>query len=610
MVQPMNYRHDLDVLKGIAILAVVLYHIGVCPSGYLGVDVFFVINGFFIVPKVVDSFANGSFNYFQFIEKRLFRLLPLLLIVNIACVVAGFFIMLPDDYENLNESVVASSFFANNILSAITTKNYWDVGNDYKPLMHTWYIGILMQFYLILPLLVYITKKLAEWLSAEFRRRHVLIALAVVSFVSLLLYIMPNGTLGDKFYYLQYRFYELGIGGMAGLCFHKMNGEGKKLHVCLWVEEIGFLLLIVFLFFGIVHIDNGVIEYNIVNGMKIQKGGQLIPSSILLLLIVALTVLFVIIRHDKKNFMIPFLEDTKLLGALGRMSYSLFLIHQPILAFYRYCVSDVMSLFFVLVFLFVIVVLGQLSYTLVEKKLKLNTVSRWIVLLTFLIINGVSYKLYLQAGVVRDVPELGVKKANVHRNMFADYCDRVYQWDKPFPVDNGKKNVLVIGHSFSRDWANVLLESEMSDSINLSYHYKPENVDSDRIANSDLIFNCAYKHDVPDFYWKNKKVNGRIIGIGTKSFGSCNGIVYAKRNQDSYYNQTTTINPNFFTINSLMKEEWGDDYVDFFDAIRQKDGSIRVFSDDHMFLSQDCRHLTEAGAKFYAQNMNIRDYIK
>ena len=69
--------------------------------------------------------------------------------------------MLPDDFENLAESVVASSFFGNNVLACITTKNYWDVVNLYKPLMHLWYIGLLMQAYIVLPLIFNLLLKLA-----------------------------------------------------------------------------------------------------------------------------------------------------------------------------------------------------------------------------------------------------------------------------------------------------------------------------------------------------------------------------------------------------------------------------------------------------------------
>ena len=77
-----TYRHDLDLLKGIAIIAVILYHAGGCKSGYLGVDVFFVISGYLVVPQVMRQIEEGRFCYWRFLEKKIFRLLPLVLLVS------------------------------------------------------------------------------------------------------------------------------------------------------------------------------------------------------------------------------------------------------------------------------------------------------------------------------------------------------------------------------------------------------------------------------------------------------------------------------------------------------------------------------------------------
>ena len=130
----------LDVLKAVAIIAVVLYHADILGYGYLGVDVFLVLSGFFVARSLEGK------KYFSFVVSRILRLLPVLLVAGLVAMAAGWFTMLPDDYENLGESVVATNLFANNILSAITTGDYWNIGNKYKPLMHTWYVGLLMQF--------------------------------------------------------------------------------------------------------------------------------------------------------------------------------------------------------------------------------------------------------------------------------------------------------------------------------------------------------------------------------------------------------------------------------------------------------------------------------
>ena len=151
-----------DALKAIAVIAVVLYHSGFLKYGYLGVDVFLVVAGF-LTTRSLEKRAwshdlSGKKWYLSFISSRVIRLLPVLLVAGFVAMVIGWFTMLPDDYENLSESVIATNLFGNNILAAITTGNYWEVANDYKPLMHTWYVGLLMQLYLVYPLLFCLAK--------------------------------------------------------------------------------------------------------------------------------------------------------------------------------------------------------------------------------------------------------------------------------------------------------------------------------------------------------------------------------------------------------------------------------------------------------------------
>ena len=129
----------IDVLKAFAIIAVVLYHTGLMTYGYLGVDMFLVIAGYLTTKSLFakmnspENLSVGGGFYLKFEISRLIRLLPPLLIAGLVCMIAGLWLMLPDDYENLSESVIATNLFANNVLSAITTKNYWDVVNEYKP---------------------------------------------------------------------------------------------------------------------------------------------------------------------------------------------------------------------------------------------------------------------------------------------------------------------------------------------------------------------------------------------------------------------------------------------------------------------------------------------
>ena len=150
-----NYR--IDVLKGIAIIAVVFYHLnwndgilwggGGPTSGYLGVDIFLVVSGYFMMKSIIRAMRENRFSYWKYLKGRIARLWPMILITAAIALGVGAFTMLPDDFENLSQSVIASNVFANNVLSYITTGNYWDVANVFKPLMHTWYVGVLLQAY-------------------------------------------------------------------------------------------------------------------------------------------------------------------------------------------------------------------------------------------------------------------------------------------------------------------------------------------------------------------------------------------------------------------------------------------------------------------------------
>ena len=116
----------------------------------------------------------------------------------------GYWGMLPGDYRFLSEEVIASSLFGNNVLQAFTTQNYW-AAIYHKILMHTWFLGVLMQFYVVFPLVMLLMRR---WMKSS---------LVVLIGLSLLLYLLPIDTIGDKYYMIPYRFFEIALGGMAAI---------------------------------------------------------------------------------------------------------------------------------------------------------------------------------------------------------------------------------------------------------------------------------------------------------------------------------------------------------------------------------------------------------
>lgn len=588
-----RYRLEIDVLKGVAIIAVIFYHLGLLKSGYLGVDAFFVINGFFIVPSVANSISHGRFSYFSFLKKRFLRLFPLISLATLVAMVIGYFVMLPDDYENLAQTSIAANFMSENILSAITTRSYWDVSNDFKPLMHLWYVGILFEFYVVLPLLFFFSRWIARKKSFE---KATILVLSILSLISLIIYILPIGSVTERFYYLPFRFFELGLGGIVGLCNNRQDSARQSY----LIGNISFGALVILFSCSLYYQLLGVHLYTggVIGLSASSETGIPIPAKLALLLTVGFTSLFV--GHESSFAQ----RNYSLLAYLGKMSFSLFVTHQIIIAFYRYCISSVISVKSLFLLLASITVCSVLCFYFVERQNLQTKFNRLINCLIPVCALAFSGYVYIHSGVVRDVPELDVFKASAHRGMFSEYCDRIYQY-KEFDKDSNKKKVLVVGVSFGRDFANVLLESNYKDSISLVYGWKWTDTNlKGIIKDCDFIFSFSSKEDVPQYVWDIKKETCTVWGISTKNFGYSNGIVYKNRNRSDYYKQSVDLLPGYMELNELWKKQWGDNYIDMLSIPLVDDKRVRVFTDDKMFISQDCNHLTQAGAKWYAHNID------
>ncbi|MBV6637148.1 MAG: acyltransferase, partial [Mameliella sp.] len=159
----MKYRPEVDGLRAVAVLPVILYHAGseVFSGGFVGVDVFFVISGYLITGLLLEDMDGGRFSLWRFYERRARRILPALIAVILPCLVLGWFVMLPDPYENLGQSVVATLVFGNNLLVYLTS-GYWGPVGEFRPLLHTWSLGVEEQFYVVAPLVLFAVWRVAR----------------------------------------------------------------------------------------------------------------------------------------------------------------------------------------------------------------------------------------------------------------------------------------------------------------------------------------------------------------------------------------------------------------------------------------------------------------
>lgn len=151
---------------------------------------------------------------------------------------------------------------------------------------------------------------------------------------------------------------------------------------------------------------------------------------------------------------------------------------------------------------------------------------------------------------------------------------------------------------------NIILESE--NDVNLSYIYTINETYTDRIRQADIVFVFMDKNSVPNYVLDNCDC---VYGIGTKNCGSNNGNIYSHRFFADYYLQSIDLDEGYRALNDSWKESWGENYVDMIAPVTNTDGKIMVITDDKMFISQDCRHLTQGGAEYYAKHLDLDKYL-
>lgn len=297
----MKYRPEIDGLRAIAVVPVVLFHAGLTffQGGYLGVDVFFVISGYLITTIILDDIAAKRFSVLTFYERRFRRILPAYVVMVLASMIPAWLWMMPDELRNFGQSVAASALFSSNMLF-FTEASYFVVGSELKPLLHTWSLSVEEQFYVFFPLILLALSKL--------RWRWTVLTITIISLVSLCLSEygwrhMPTA----NFYMLPFRAWELGFGGLSAI-FLRLYGS----HSNSFLSGAGvFALMVSFVLFD-----------------------ETTPMpSIYGLLPVLGTVLIVVFASPAT--LAGRLLSLKPVVFIGLISYSTYLWHQPLLAFAR-----------------------------------------------------------------------------------------------------------------------------------------------------------------------------------------------------------------------------------------------------------------------------------
>lgn len=299
----MIYRPDIDGLRGIAVLSVVLYHYNIpyIAGGFVGVDVFFVISGFLITSILLEDIKKQQFSLLNFYEKRIRRIFPALFALMIGTTIIGAIIYLPESYSKYSESLLTSTLFMSNVLFWLET-GYFQSAAQTKPLMHTWSLSIEEQFYAVYPILLL-------WMTSKFKGAAfwVLAAITLCSFALSLLQLSFDES--AAFYLIHTRFWELSLGGLIAF----REAPQIKMRI---VQECaafsGFAMIIFSVFFL-----NQYIGFPGVYALIPCVGAALV------------------IYFGRNTVLQRVLSFKPLLG-LGLISYSLYLWHWPLLTFYKY----------------------------------------------------------------------------------------------------------------------------------------------------------------------------------------------------------------------------------------------------------------------------------
>jgi peptidoglycan/LPS O-acetylase OafA/YrhL len=227
-----KYRPDIDGLRAVAVLGVVIFHAfpELLPGGFVGVDIFFAISGYLISSILFKGLQDGNFSFAKFYAHRIRRIFPALILVFLACFAAGWLFLLPDEYARLGKHIAAGAGFAENFILR-KEAGYFDIASELKPLLHLWSLAIEEQFYLVYPLLLWLL-----W-RGGFSLLSAVIALAAISFGLNIHYrhIAPEST----FYFPWFRFWELLAG--AALAYIQLVFRPKAIKALLWAAKPLFL---------------------------------------------------------------------------------------------------------------------------------------------------------------------------------------------------------------------------------------------------------------------------------------------------------------------------------------------------------------------------------
>lgn len=615
----MDYRREIDGLRALAVLPVILFHAGfqTFSGGFVGVDVFFVISGYLITSIILDELKQERFSIVSFYERRVRRILPALFFVMLVCLPFAWLWLLPADMKLFAKSVVAVSLFSSNILFW-SESGYFETSAELKPLLHTWSLAVEEQYYVVFPVLLAATWRLGK--------RWVFGTLSVLGASSLAVAHWASTAQPEfAFFMLITRGWELLLGAFVAFYLRRTNTwkVSRALSEICGVVGITMFLFAVFTFS---------------RQTRFPGLNALVPT-----VGTALVILFA-----TRQTMVGKLIGNKCFVGIGLISYSAYLWHQPILAFARHRSLEEPGKLILSLLVIASFVLAYFSWKYVETPIRLK--------------RSLSSKQVFWLGSVATVAYLAFGWVGIYSNGLSNRYtanqlsvinadseeSRSYVERRFSELQNRElsgidlKKVVIIGDSYAKDLVNALFESELSVRYDLSTRYISKNcgnlfvsrinfesfveekdkdscgvglyedrdlrrrmkaADEVWFASSWMNWQLPYLSqsvsNVSNFTAKPVRVFGR------KHFGNTKFLRYLDLPPSERANVRTSV-PNWQreTNNYMANELPPDVFVDIQKLLCGSDREVCFpFTDSGELKTFDQTHLTPAGAKYYGEQL-------
>jgi peptidoglycan/LPS O-acetylase OafA/YrhL len=584
----MKYRREIDGLRALAVIPVILFHadFSIFSGGFIGVDVFFVISGYLITSIIVNDLHQDKFSVVRFYERRARRILPALFLVMAVTCIFAYEWMLPDELKNFGQSILATTLFSNNILLAITT-NYWSLSAEFKPLLHTWSLGVEEQYYVLFPLILMLGWKLF--------RKHLAAVLGVAAILS---FAAANWGLFNKpefdYYLLPTRAWEILIGALAAFYIIGKKSASSKYLLSELLGGTGFCLIVASVF--ILGRDNA------------SRGIFYLAAPTLG---TALIILF-----SSENTVVGKILGWGPMVGVGLISYSAYLWHQPLFSLTRVYSKErpgiaVYSVLSVLTF-----ILAYVTWRFIETPCRnREKVSRKAIFSFALALSVVfaSFGFYLDRnyGIVSRIYDTSkVTASDLDKRI---YNERVFQKKMDsFPQDR-KLKLLVVGNSFGRDFVNMTTETFDVEKVDIVYRddfsecITPfENKTAEELYGTADVIVFASGNVVERCLSDNirfaRERNKELFYAGTKDFGyNLNWIIRLDpKNRPNQWNQVSSASLDADAYDSRIVPK--DNYISMMKPT-VKDGYIPITDADGRLISIDRAHLTKYGAIYFGQRV-------